>query len=379
MELFCGADVLVKGLKRKPEYNGAKGKLMHYDTAKKRWYVRVLLSSTFVLQIKKGNLELDEKFYASEDGVLQKEFKARKIKNCRQEEIIESESKDAEMEGTVDAEGLPTITYSSLKLPHVRAEFSELSRLWSEVGQQYTAWFDKLPLSAAMLRLSEEKLRYVDFHNLSSDSKSEFAQYVPTPAGISPDDICLLPELLTYGPLFHKLQETELEREIRSVRSWPAFIRARADPTCFRGDLELCVRLQKAGRMPPSFEGSLSKRHVAFTADCGYAAAFDPRTIPSQIMLFGGTPGAGEELACQLTGQKNSAKDPKSCDEEFANEWFDPDLYATAIIRLKNLTQLVLSHLMTFRLLLFRKIYFNQALCLSDVTHSSGQQAPKIT
>ena len=183
----------------------------------------------------------------------------------------------------------------------------------------------------------------------------QLAKHVPAPAGTALSRRCLLPELHTRGPSFAGLPEKELRLEAIAARSWPAFLRARADPSVLRADMEHCLRLHAAGSMPDLTGAAAgddprlaTARHCSVAGPA--AAALDPCRLPSRILLQhaapspekDGPPAAAAATAAAAGGGLE------------ALEW-PPAVYVAARWRCSLLTEIAFSVLEMYRCVGTRK------------------------
>ena len=89
----------------------------------------------------------------------------------------------------------------------VRLAFDRLQKLWSKYGEKYLKWFNALSPEEALVDVMDDKLDYV---TTTDAAGSWTSKHIPTPTGIAPDSLCLLPELHTRGPSFEGLPDEEV-------------------------------------------------------------------------------------------------------------------------------------------------------------------------
>jgi hypothetical protein len=344
--LFVSGPVVVKGLKDGAAYNGLKGTLLHLHEDSQRWSVRVEASPTKVLLIKSKNLSVDEdmcqQMYGSKENFIM-------LMKANQQRHVDMNRAHEETKAVHAAalNGLTAPAVSWLRLSEsngVRLGFSQLHKLWAKCGERFTQWFDNLPDDEACLEASMAKTLFI---NCGNSAGKRLSTHVPNPAGISPDDICLLPELHTRGPSFVGQPPDAMRAELAAARALPALLRARADPACLAADVAHCRRLRAAGRLPHfSSDGAdeYGGRARAFAARGRAAAALDPRAVPDAILL--GLDPAGRRAAAARAVAEFVAG---LGEEAEVVEGVEPPVYVAALHRLDSLTGLAVSVLNDFR------------------------------
>ena len=201
-DMYAGEAVVLKELNQS-ELNGLRGHLMAYDKDSSRWCVRVATSPTSVIRAKIRNLEVDQEYCETRNLTKEAYVSFLRINRQRLMDKIKEGLKCQKLLRSRPS----NCRYGFCDSRDVRTAFPRLQKLWAKYGEKYTNRIHTLPIGQAMFEVSDDKLYYV----ITTDAAGSWtSKHVPIPTGVSPDDLCLVPELHTRGPSFKGLAEDQV-------------------------------------------------------------------------------------------------------------------------------------------------------------------------